>query len=121
MLILDNDKLPAAKRWAESLVHSAIELEYQSLPGLIEMAMTAPQFATVPRAMIEATRHWLATVVTGAKADPAVTLSPAARIPEDDSWAARALTLAEDRESPQSTITECPVFISTGIPLFGII
>jgi alpha-beta hydrolase superfamily lysophospholipase len=114
MLILDNDKLPSAKRWSESLSHSAVELDYKVLPGLIEMAITAPQFAAVPRAMIDATREWLtATAMNGSPGDR----SPA---PCDSSLPV-TLTLAENPNSRQLPITERPIFISSGAQLFGIV
>ena len=122
MLILDNDILPSAKRWAESLSHSGIELEYKSLPGLIEMAMTAPQFATVPRAMIDATRQWLATIAKPAEAGATGDRSPDDRSANDrEASTAATLPLVEDQEPPQTSITERPVFISGGVALFGII
>jgi alpha-beta hydrolase superfamily lysophospholipase len=122
VLILDNDKLPSAKRWAELLSHSGIDLEYKSLPGLIEMAMTAPQFATVPRAMIEATRRWLAIIAVPTEAGPTADRSAPGRwTPGIQSPMAAALPLVEDQESPEASITERPVFISSGVSLFGII
>ena len=122
ILIFDNDKLPSAKRWAESLSQSGIALEYKTLPGLIEMAMTAPQYAAVPRAMIDATRQWLATVVSSTAADPTVDRLPADRgIPDHESSTAETLSLLEDPELPQAPITERPVFISAGVSLFGIV
>lgn len=121
ILILDNDKLPSAKRWADSLSQSGIELEYKTLPGLIEMAMTAPQFATVPRAMIDATRRWLATIAIPTEADPTVKGSPADRSTPDREYPMVAmLPLAEDEES-QTSISEGPVFISGDVTLFGIV
>jgi alpha-beta hydrolase superfamily lysophospholipase len=120
ILILDNDKLPSAKRWAESLSNSGIELEYKNLSGLIEMTMTAPQFAMVPRAMIDATRQWLATIAPRSEPEPTADRS--------DRWTdsretspITALALVENQESPQSSITERPVFISAGATLFGIV
>jgi len=122
ILILDNDKLPSAKRWAESLQHSGIQLEYQNLPGLVEMAMTAPQFATVPRPMIDATRRWLTTIAKSTEADPTADRSPTDRWATNrESSMAAALPLSGDQESPQTSITERPVFISAGVTLFGII
>jgi len=75
MLILDNDKLPTARRWAESLSDSGIELEYRAMPGLIEMAMTAPQFATVPHTMIDSARRWLTAAAALTQAGSSTGLS----------------------------------------------
>jgi alpha-beta hydrolase superfamily lysophospholipase len=122
MLILDNDKLPTAKRWADSLSRSGIELEYKNLPGLIEMAMTAPQFAAVPRALIDATRQWLAEIATPAAAGPAADGSPADRWGADrESSVIATLPITGDDESPQASLTERPVFISAAVTLFGIV
>jgi alpha-beta hydrolase superfamily lysophospholipase len=122
ILILDNDKLPSAKRWAESLSESGIELEHKSLPGLIQMVMTAPQFATVPRAMIDATRQWLATIAVPAASGPTADPSPVdQRTTGCETPIIATLPLTEDQESPHTSVTERPVFISAGVALFGII
>lgn len=120
ILILDNDKLPSAKRWADRLSQSGIELEYETLPGLIEMVMTAPQFATVPRTMIDATRRWLATIAIPADADPTVKSSGADRPTPDRESPMVAMLPLEDEES-QTSITERPVSISGDVTLFGIV
>ena len=113
MLILDNDTLPSAKRWAESLSQSGIELDYRTLPGLIEMVMTAPQFAVVPQAMIDATRRWLTARAVTAETKPAADLQTVQR--------SRTELSLEDPESPQAIITERPVYIPSGATLFGIV
>jgi pimeloyl-ACP methyl ester carboxylesterase len=119
MLILDNDKLPSAHRWAESLAHSGIELEYRSLPGLIEMAMTAPQFAVVPRSMIETTRHWLATVAAPLKDGKTTEISQVSTTPLESFIT--ILPFVAESTSAQASIAERPVFISAGATLFGIV
>jgi alpha-beta hydrolase superfamily lysophospholipase len=122
MLILDNDKLPSAKRWSESLSHSGVELDYKVLPGLIEMAITAPQFAAVPRAMIDATREWLTATVMSGETERKADGSPGDRWPAAcDSSLPVTLTLAENPNSRQLPITERPIFISSGAQLFGIV
>jgi alpha-beta hydrolase superfamily lysophospholipase len=122
MLILDNDKLPAAKRWAESLSGAAIELDYKNLPGLIEMAMTAPQFATAPQAMIETARHWVTRMATSREAVPAKDGSTTARCASDpEASTSPTLSLPVSPETPQAFITERPVLISGGATLFGIV
>ncbi len=59
MLVIDGKSMPVAKRWVESLPARTGRTEYLALPGLIEMVMTAPQFAVVPAEMIAATRDWV--------------------------------------------------------------
>ena len=119
ILIIDNDKLPSAKRWAESLSQAGIELEYKALPGLIEMAMTAPQFATAPQAMIDVTRHWLTAVAVRPETHSTVDPQTAEQRTADQSSVAE-LSL-EDPESPRAKITERPVYIPSGATLFGIV
>jgi alpha-beta hydrolase superfamily lysophospholipase len=121
ILILDNDKLPSAKRWSESLAHAGIELNYKNLPGLIQMAMTAPQFAAVPRAMIDATREWLTAAAVSGDAEGKADGSPGNRSAVCDSSLPATLTLADNSQSQRSPITERPVIISSGAQLFGIV
>jgi alpha-beta hydrolase superfamily lysophospholipase len=59
MLVIDGNSLPGAEGWAKKLQQRGIRASYLLLPGLIEMIMTAPQFAAVPREMIHATSEWL--------------------------------------------------------------
>jgi alpha-beta hydrolase superfamily lysophospholipase len=121
MLILDNNTLPSAKRWAESLSQSGIELDYRTLPGLIEMAMTAPQFSVVPQAMMDATRRWLTALAVLAETNPAAELQTAqSGRPGQVHSSVTELSL-EDPESPQAMITERPVYIPSGATLFGIV
>lgn len=122
MLILDNDKLPSAKRWADSLSGSGIDLRYESLPGLIEMAMTAPQFASVPSAMIEVARQWLASLAMPPESDPATIRAPGdQRAARPERAPIARLSLMEDQQSPEAAIHEQPIFISAGVSLFGIL
>jgi alpha/beta superfamily hydrolase len=121
LLILDNDKLPAAKRWAESLSESGIALEYQSMPGLIEMAMTAPQFATVPRAMIDAVTRWLRGIAAAAPGAPSPSDAGAVAAAGDLESSTSSLSFADDGEPRQASISERPIFISGGTTLFGIV
>jgi alpha-beta hydrolase superfamily lysophospholipase len=130
MLIIDGDKLPAAKRWAESLAHSTVALRYVNLPGLIEMSMTAPQFAVVPHDMIRATVEWLSALPARSPALPRASAdrsmpapqeaSPQAPSPAQAAAAASASILVmEGTADPR--ISESPVAISSDLELFGII
>jgi alpha-beta hydrolase superfamily lysophospholipase len=120
LLILDGDRLTSAKRWAERLSSSSIRLDYKSVPGLIEMSMTAPQFAVVPRAMISASVEWLTATAQADSAPSAPRLRPSG----DDASAPLEISIAEpsDRRSRPISIRERPVAISSaGITLFGIV
>jgi alpha-beta hydrolase superfamily lysophospholipase len=119
MLILDNDKLPVAKRWSESLSGAGMAIRYLTMPGLVEMAMTPPHFAQVPHPMIEASCEWLAAdAVAGA----------ATAVPHDTGECAKealalpdAILLATEYPDPSAAIRERAVFLPTDVPLFGIV
>jgi alpha-beta hydrolase superfamily lysophospholipase len=120
LLILDADKLPSAKRWADRLATSPIRVDYRSVPGLIEMSMTAPQFAVVPHAMISACIGWLTEPARAGAGD----------FHALDQWsrgdAATSLEILvgeqSDRRSRLTPISERPVSIpAAGISLFGIV
>ncbi len=120
MLILDGDKLPSAKRWAERLSSSPIRCDYRTMPGLIEMSMTAPQFAAVPHTMISACVEWLtAPAHAGAVSSPHPPQSS-----RDEESPALEIMIGEpsDRRSRLTLIRERPVAIpAAGISLFGIV
>jgi len=88
ILVLDNDKLPSAKRWVESLSKSGIEVDYRAMSGLIEMVMTAPQFASVPVAMVGAARDWVISMADRVDVDGSAVSPPAY---PDESSASRML------------------------------
>jgi alpha-beta hydrolase superfamily lysophospholipase len=122
ILILDNDKLPSAKRWAEQITRTGIAVTYKAMSGLIEMAMTAPQFGLPPpRAMIDATLQWLTEVHTRNASDRSTLFSNAALAGNGESGDAHAPKLTIDSDPPHAKITERPVFISASASLFGII
>lgn len=108
MLILDNDKLPSAKRWSETLSKTEVALSYRAMPGLIEMAMTAPQFAVAPDAMIKATCEWLTQIKNP------VARSRQEKVPDFLS------TTLKVGESARTAVTERPVIISEA-QLFGVV
>jgi pimeloyl-ACP methyl ester carboxylesterase len=118
ILVLDNDKLPSAKRWVESLSNSGIDVDYRAMPGLIEMVMTAPQFASVPVAMVGAARDWVISMADRVDAAGAAVSPPYAM--SDESSTSRML-LAGDGHSPESRIAERPFLISGDVTLFGIV
>jgi alpha-beta hydrolase superfamily lysophospholipase len=123
ILVLDNDTLPSAKRWVESFSASGVAVEYRTLPGLIEMAMTAPQFAATPQEMIEAARQWLSrlanSAVNIAAAEAPLPYPPYA---EPSPGSTTAIVLAGEQESSGGAITEYPAWIPAGdTSLFGIV
>jgi pimeloyl-ACP methyl ester carboxylesterase len=112
LLILDNDQLPSAKRWAEALSVAGISVNYRALPGIVGMTVTAPQFAAVPVEMLAAMKEWL----TGrlGRSGGAIPEQPPASATE-------RVLLPGAWESPQTSICERPVFVISDVPLFGIV
>jgi alpha-beta hydrolase superfamily lysophospholipase len=119
MLVIDDDKLPSAKRWVDSLSNSAIEVDYRAMAGLIEMVLTAPQFAVVPVAMVGAARDWVTSMAGRIDVNRAAA-SPPLNSKTDES-STGAMRLPGDEHSPESLITERPVLLSTDVTLFGIV
>ena len=117
-LLLDSDQLPSAKAWADALSAIGRETEYHALPGLVAMAMTPPQFAAVPRPMVEKTRAWLerracaGTASPGAGRTSGLRPRPDPSIPETET-----MTLAGEH----AEITERPIFLQSEVSLFGIV
>jgi alpha-beta hydrolase superfamily lysophospholipase len=119
MLILDGDTLPSARRWTEHLANSSTRVDYKALPGLVEMSMTAPQFAAAPQAMIAKSVEWL----TATASAEALQL-PLPALMSDDATAPLYLSILEpsDRRMRATPISERPVAIpAAGISLFGIV
>jgi alpha/beta superfamily hydrolase len=120
ILVLDNDKLPSAKRWVESLSNSGIAVDYRTMPGLVEMVMTVPHFAAVPVAMVGAARDWVISMADRVDVDGAAVSPPAHAMP-DESPASRMMLLPGNEHLPESRIAERPVLISGDVTLFGIV
>jgi pimeloyl-ACP methyl ester carboxylesterase len=118
VLVIDGSSMPFARRWADTLTGLGVRVDYQALPGLVEMTMTAPQFALIPERMIAATREWLLRL-------PAGTTPKRPRVRThldfDSASLANTLTLAVDSTSPQQFLTERPVFFGSDAMLFGIV
>jgi alpha-beta hydrolase superfamily lysophospholipase len=120
LLIIDGATMPVADRWAQSLGASSARAKYLSLPGLVEMVMTAPQFAAVPREMIAATRDWMTQLAGRLGAESGLGF-----VRHGEMGAARSslLNLAGETSVPGTTVvaTERPVFLGRDGLLFGII
>jgi alpha-beta hydrolase superfamily lysophospholipase len=118
-LVIDNATLPAARDWADGLIQSGADVTYKPLPGMVEMLMTAPQFAVVPGAMIAAMREWLVRKVGGA-AEPPDRADPSRRVSRTG-LAQNVLTwpLAAGSESRQ--LTERAVRFGPDCMLFGVV
>ncbi len=103
ILVIDGSSLPAARGWADQVSARGVRAKYLALPGLIEMVMTAPQFAAIPHEMIAAARDWLLQFLNGsstvAASEPGTPASPpppaSAKIPPRHEGSGQATELAE--------------------------
>jgi alpha-beta hydrolase superfamily lysophospholipase len=118
MLIVDGKGLPTARRWAEGLPSIGARTEYQTLPGLIEMFMTDPQFAIIPQALLTAMRGWLLRYENGRSGQ---TKEGEESSPGASARLAPALTLPGDEPRSQAALVERPVFLSSVAVIFGIV
>jgi alpha-beta hydrolase superfamily lysophospholipase len=117
MLVIDGIRMPGARVWVEELVKLGSHASHVTLPGLIEMILTAPQFAAIPRAMINAMCDWLAplrNVPFGVAAGE----SP----PEDLAPVPLTQVMSLPPSGPgQHGLTERPLFLPSQALLFGIL
>src|SRR5882757_623166 len=91
-----------------------------ALPGLVEMLMTPPQFAQVPKEMIAVTLDWLLKLPRQVPAMP--DRSAGQPIRESNSIGpTNELTLAGNASAPEVKRTERPVFFGADALLFGIL
>jgi hypothetical protein len=116
ILVIDGTSMRVANRWAESMSARTGRTEYLALPGLVEMVMTAPQFAVVPAEMIAATRKWVVALASRAASHPEV-----GRLADCAAVRNTVLTLAEGSDPGAKTITERPVFLGRDGLMFGIV
>jgi hypothetical protein len=91
-----------------------------ALPGMVEMLMTAPQFAQVPKEMIAATLDWLSKLP---RRVPAATDRNPRRqsSPSEALGVSNVLSLPWAGLTPKGARTEMPVFFGTDELLFGIL
>jgi pimeloyl-ACP methyl ester carboxylesterase len=119
MLVIDGASMPVARRWAQALPARGIETAYHALPGMVEMLMTAPQFAEPATAMIAATCEWL-THLSGCT-DPHRPARGGPLHPFANEGATVKVTLSIAGSDPATMLTEHPVFIPAEAMLFGIV
>jgi pimeloyl-ACP methyl ester carboxylesterase len=115
ILVIDGKSLPGAGPWARQLAESGIRTNYLELTGLIEMIMTAPQFAQVPREMIAATREWLCGI-SEVKSNPAGAPHRSEPMPTSMS-----ILLNQDDGEQALKLTERSLFFGADDRLFGVI
>jgi alpha-beta hydrolase superfamily lysophospholipase len=128
VLVIDGAKLPGSRAWVAELSRLGARATGVALPGLVEMLMTAPQFSSIPRAMIGAVSEWLVQIQhAGAApirmATRAVESTPVPML--------RTMTLPAGSVPPGSVppggtahsapVTERPLFLPSQALLFGIL
>jgi alpha-beta hydrolase superfamily lysophospholipase len=121
MLVIDGASLPGAGQWAQQLGGSGVRAKYLALPGLIEMIMTAPQFAAVPLEMVGAVHEWLRHFLSASAASAAHAASTTRREAGQSPPASMALVLRNGGPEEPGTLTERPVFFGAEGVLFGIV
>src|SRR3984957_8204000 len=119
MLVIDGATMPVPGGPADSAEVQGRTTRV-ALPGLVEMLMTPPQFAAVPKEMIAATLDCLLKLPAQV---PAMSdLIAGQPTSESNSTAAtNELTLAGNASAPQVIRTERPVFFGADALLFGIV
>jgi pimeloyl-ACP methyl ester carboxylesterase len=119
MLVIDGSALPVSRAWSETMSRLGAKIQYHALPGMIEMLMTAPQFAKVPHEMIEAMCDWIPSV------SRPIPVAAARRDAQPD--LPSAVLRMEIQPQPDSAcasngrISEQPVVFGTNGLLFGIL
>jgi alpha-beta hydrolase superfamily lysophospholipase len=114
ILVIDGEGSSPSDALLTRLGALGVRTAHKSLPGLVEMAMTPPQLAAVPREMVSAATEWLNSTRDG---EP----SSAKKTYASDQQHKTFLTLPKSTEHQQTWITELPTFIAASANLFGII
>jgi dienelactone hydrolase len=115
VLIIDRTDIPLARSWSEQLDVIGVRQQYRTLPGFIEMMMTAPHLGAIPDQMLTAVRDWLQQYrpIDAISAGS----SPGAQSNVDASVVLRLTELG----SVQPPLTERPVVFCDEPELFGIV
>ena len=116
VLVIDRIDLPAARGWAEARGGAGGATEYHALRGFVEMMWTTPQFAQVPREMLQATGEWLLRLRDQAAPAPAAELTDdRARVPVSK------LILQGEPSVFDTFIAERGVFLGRDQAVFGVL
>jgi alpha-beta hydrolase superfamily lysophospholipase len=117
LLAIDASSFPAAGAWAAQMSGLGIRTKYLALPGLVEMLMTAPQFAIIPQDMIAAATDWLSQL----SEQPEQPGGEVGEPPLSNAVSPLAMMSLPDSSPPQSPVTERPVYFNSEAVLFGIV
>jgi pimeloyl-ACP methyl ester carboxylesterase len=115
MLIIDGDRMPVAREWAETLSANNARIRYMALPGLIRMIMAMPQNALPAVEMLVAFRDWLFSP----SASQTEAKSP--RRPSSTLRLSDILELPGVESIVEPSILERPTFLSSDAKVFGIL
>ncbi len=118
-LIIDGSSLPLARSWAEELSGQGMGIEYSSIPKVLEMMITPPQYALTSAPMVTSTCEWL-TLHMGGSARAKQDGVPA-RAASTSAVSTGALVLPAGSHSPNASSTERPVLFGSESLLFGIL
>jgi pimeloyl-ACP methyl ester carboxylesterase len=111
ILLIDGDLQPTSRGWADHLARTGNRAQHLALPGLVEMVMTAPQFATIPSQMIAVVQQWLAARLPVTEVPP---IPQAGQSPAD-----AVMNLPANGEL--ADMLERPVFLTAEALLFAIV
>jgi alpha-beta hydrolase superfamily lysophospholipase len=116
ILVVDGNKMPVAGGWVDELNALGARATHRALPGMVEMIMTAPQFATIAQEMVTEMRNWLTQLRDRAPAaSERGAHGEAARVPTAE------MNLHIVGPGEQALVTERPVFLASDAVLFGIV
>jgi pimeloyl-ACP methyl ester carboxylesterase len=118
-LVIDGSNLPTSAQWSASLSTRGVRTTYVALPGLIEMIMTAPQFAKIPQLMMAATRDWLTRV--DHRSHPQRESQSAEYVQSHLIASDAVLSLPANELAKSAVLTERPVLFDSDVVLFGIV
>jgi len=119
LLVIDRIDLPAARGWSQALTQFGVRADYLALPGLVEMILTEPHLAVVPRAMLAAMREWLPRLQSATSVRPE-TRYESLHGGSQPVLSELVLPIAHGGSAPES-VTERPVLLGSERTLFGIV
>ena len=120
VLLIDRSDLPVARRLSQALREQGVATEHHELEGFVQMMLTAPQFATPPRVMLQVTADWLELLRAKHLSTGPDNWMTAPEPGREDSAAPRLFIRGGDGSSG-IMVTERPVFLAADGTLFGIV
>ncbi|MEJ0005659.1 MAG: alpha/beta fold hydrolase [Steroidobacteraceae bacterium] len=116
-LVIDRDDLPAARSWCDGLIAAGVPTQYLPLPGFVQMALVAPQFALVPTVITAAIGSWLKFFAVNLNSGSDCVI-PAA---QPAAGAASLSLQLPGSDSGEDGPSECPISFGRDAALFGIV